>query len=265
MSEPECTAFLQWALPRLNLRWAGFRKVRGQVCKRLERRIRTLGMTGFGEYRVRLKTDPDEWAVVDAACRITISRFCRDRRVFETIRDHVLPGMARKAEEERRHATCWSVGCGSGEEPYTVRLLWDRHTATRAPLSIVGSDVDAALLARAHHGCYSAGSLREVPRELVVSGFEEKHGLFCIRERHRHGIVFTKHDVRSAPIPGSFDLILCRNLVFTYFEVSLQREVLRRLLLRLRPGGWLVVGAHERLPEATRSIEPVERQVFQKH
>jgi len=51
MHDPDCTAFLQWALPRLDLRWAGFRKVRTQVCKRLKRRIRLLGLSGFTAYR----------------------------------------------------------------------------------------------------------------------------------------------------------------------------------------------------------------------
>ena len=75
MHDPDCTAFLQWALPRLDLRWAGFRRVRTQVCKRLKRRMHLLGLPGFVAYRDRLEADPDEWRVVDDCCRITNARF----------------------------------------------------------------------------------------------------------------------------------------------------------------------------------------------
>jgi len=56
----DCTAFLEWALPRLELRWPGFRKVRRQVCKRLTRRMRDLGLDSFAAYRARLEADPTE-------------------------------------------------------------------------------------------------------------------------------------------------------------------------------------------------------------
>ena len=57
----DCTAFLQWALPRLGMRWLGFRKVRGQVCKRVRRRLKNLGLDGFAAYRAYLETHDDEW------------------------------------------------------------------------------------------------------------------------------------------------------------------------------------------------------------
>ena len=75
MSDADCTAFLQWALPRLNLRWPGFRKVHRQVCKRLKRRMSELQLTDFAAYRARLEADPAEWQILDQSCHITISRF----------------------------------------------------------------------------------------------------------------------------------------------------------------------------------------------
>lgn len=250
MHDPECTSFLHWALPRLDLRWVGFRKVRKQVCKRLKRRIRQRGLSGFAAYRDLLDADPDEWRVLDHSCRITISRFFRDPRVFEILCDCVLPGIAQRARNQQRDARCWSAGCASGEEPYTLRLLWDLKTGTTARLSIVATDVDDAVLARARKGCYSEASLRALPPDLVAHGFEKDDHLFRILERHRRDITFMHHDLRSDAIPGLFDLILCRNLAFTYFAPRLQCQVLQRLVERLRPKGWLVIGAHERLPDA---------------
>ena len=95
MQDKECVQFLQWALPRLSLRWAGFRKVRRQVCKRIQRRIRTIGLADTNAYRKLLETDKEEWQVLDELCRITISRFFRDREVFDCLGAHVLPQLAR--------------------------------------------------------------------------------------------------------------------------------------------------------------------------
>jgi hypothetical protein len=62
MKDSDCIAFLQWALPCLGHRWPGYRKVRRQVCKRVDRRIRALGLAGIEEYRAYLETHRDEWA-----------------------------------------------------------------------------------------------------------------------------------------------------------------------------------------------------------
>lgn len=123
MSDPDCTAFLQWALPQLDLNWPGFRKVRRQVCKRLRRRMSELELADFAAYRARLESDPAEWQVCDECCHITISRFFRDRRVFEVLRDRVLRDIAPRAQREHRDVRIWSAGCASGEEPYTLKIL----------------------------------------------------------------------------------------------------------------------------------------------
>ena len=90
MTDSDCVEFLQWALPRLKMRWPGFRKVRKQVGKRIRRRMRDLKLNGLSDYRCYLETHADEWARLDEICRITISRFYRDKGVFDELRDTVL-------------------------------------------------------------------------------------------------------------------------------------------------------------------------------
>jgi len=177
--------------------------------------------------------------------------------VFEILGERILPGIAQRARDQQRDAQCWSAGCASGEEPYTLRLLWDLQTEATARLSIVATDIDEALLARARHGCFPRGSLRELPPDLIARGFEECDQVFRLIERHRRDIAFTPHDVRSAAIPGLFDLILCRNLAFTYFAPRLQCQVLEQIIAKLRPHGWLVIGAHERLPRPAAGLVPL--------
>ncbi|MFB3131394.1 MAG: CheR family methyltransferase, partial [Rhodothermales bacterium] len=123
MKDTACVDFLQWALPKLHMRWPGFRKVRRQVCKRVRRRMRTLGLDHTEAYRAYLEAHPDEWDVLDAMCRITISRFYRDRGVFDLLRATLLPQRAQRATDETT-LRCWSAGCASGEEVYTLKILW---------------------------------------------------------------------------------------------------------------------------------------------
>jgi chemotaxis protein methyltransferase CheR len=253
VSDRDCVAFLQWALPQANLRWPGFRKVRGQVCKRLKRRMNELGLEDFAAYRARLRADATEWVHFDACCRITISRFFRNARVFETLRRDVLPEIGACAARAERDARVWSAGCASGEEPYTLKILWDLEVARAFPevsLSVVGTDIDEAMLARARAGYFAAASLRELPPHLVDQAFDQAGSRFCFMPRHRFGIEFRRQDLRTEMPALAFDLILCRYLAFTYFAMPLQVELRDRMVDRLSAHGYLVVGTHERLPDS---------------
>lgn len=252
MADDDCIEFLQWALPRIGLRWAGFRKVRRQVCKRLKRRMSELGLEGFPAYRERLQMDPEEWRTLDECSHITISRFLRDKGVFEALRTRVLSEIAARAKHEARGVRCWSAGCASGEEPYTLKILWDLEIAGacgEVAFSIIATDIDLTMLERAREGCFPASSLRELPPHLVSQAFERVGNRFCVRARHREGVTFQMQDLRSEAPPGPFDLVLCRYLAFTYFAPPQQQQVLARIAERLSPNGYLVIGTHEQLPE----------------
>ncbi len=241
MSDAGCVAFLQWALPRLRLRWPGFRRVRRQVCRRVAGRVRELGLPDLASYRTFLESQPAEWEVLDRLCRVTISRFYRDRAVWEALAREVLPALG---PEPR----AWSAGCASGEEAYTLALLWE--------LRIVATDVDEAVLRRARAGVYAAGSLKKLPPELRDRGFLPEGVRWKIRPEIAACVSFLRHDVRAGAPDGPFDLVLCRNLAFTYFDEELQCDVAATLASALRPGGALVVGAHERLPDGATGFEP---------
>ena len=224
MENKDCTAFLQWALPQLGLRWPGFHKVRGQVCKRLTRRMHAIGLSDFATYRARLEGDPSERRVRDEYCHITISRFFRDQDVFEILRRQVLPDIALRAARQGRNADAWSAGCASGEEAYTLKILWDIEVTRAYPnvaLSILGSDVDKAMLARAGEGCFEPTSLRELPLPLIEKAFDRVGSQYRIKPRHRENISFTDRDLRSQMPSQLFDLILCRYVAFTYFAIPL--------------------------------------------
>lgn len=252
MRDQDCVDFLQWCLPRMGLRWAGFRKVRGTVCKRVSRRIRGLGLAGPGAYRAYLADNPGEWSHLDTFCRIPISRFYRDRGVFEAIERNLLPALAaRAAAGGDPTVRCWSAGCASGEEPYTLAILWHCGLQGRFPdvkLEITATDADTVMLERAKRGCYGDGSLRELPVPYRACAFFHHDGLHCLRTDLKAAVRFEQQDIRKGIPPGPFDLILCRNLVLTYFDGAMRDVCLRQITQRLTTGGFLITGAHERFP-----------------
>jgi chemotaxis protein methyltransferase CheR len=265
MRDADCILFLQWALPQLNMHWPGFRRVHHQVCKRVKRRINALGLNGFGSYRQRLEADPQEWRILDQCSHITISRFFRDRAVFECLCRSVLPAIAERGRSERRQAHCWSAGCASGEEPYSIRILWNLVVRGASDeLSVIATDVDEALLRRARDGCYGQNSLRENPPELTSQAFARAGSRFCVRPQYREGVKFLKQDLRSEAPPGPFDIILCRNIAFTYFAPVLRQEVLTIIADSLVPNGFLVVGTHEEVEDGRFVSAPGMSHIFTK-
>ena len=179
--------------------------------------------------------------------------------MFASLERDVLLALARAAAGEGRSLAAWSAGCASGEEPYTLALIWSFGVAPAYPgleMEILATDVDPVVLERAQRGCYEPGSLRDVPEDRRLRGFDVEHGLFHVRPELRRCVTLVRHDVRSGAPGGPFDLVLCRNLAFTYFDLELQADVCATLAGCLRVGGALVVGIHESLPDRAAGLVP---------
>jgi chemotaxis protein methyltransferase CheR len=207
--------------------------------------------------------------LLDGFCRIPISRFYRDRGVFDHIARKILPDLAASAAARgEREIRCWCAGCASGEEAYTLVMLWRHRPRARPsdpPLRIVATDVDERVLERARAAGYAASSLKELPRSWIETDFTARGDDYALRHELRAGVEFRCEDVRSAQPPGPFRLILCRNLVFTYFDDALQRRVLGEMLKRLAIGGVLVTGKQEPLPETSRLVASAPRTGVYRH
>jgi chemotaxis protein methyltransferase CheR len=254
VQDTECIEFLQWALPRLQLRWGGCRKVRRQVCKRVGRRIRELGLDGVEAYRARLDADPSEWAVLDDLTRITISRFFRDCDVFTYLCETVLPEL--HAQLAPQAVRIWSAGCAGGEEAYTLAIAArERGIGVR----ILGTDRDEHQLARAYAARYSGGCLKDLPAAWRASAFDEVGDELVLRHELFANVEFRRQDIRREMPAGPFHLILCRYLAFTYFDAGLQREIAKGFLRRIARDGYLALGKHESWPADLPGMDEARR------
>jgi chemotaxis protein methyltransferase CheR len=93
-----------------------------------------------------------------------------------------------------------------------------------------------------------------VPEAWRARAFDRDGATWRVRDELRAAVSFRREDLRTSAPDGPFDVVLCRNLAFTYFDEPLQRAVADRIVLRLRPGGLLVLGSHERLPDGVPGV-----------
>jgi chemotaxis protein methyltransferase CheR len=130
---------------------------------------------------------------------------------------------------------------------------------------ILASDADANLLRRAQVAHYRFSSLRELPTAWRRRAFVPEGDGYCLKAEYRQGVRFECQDLLHQCPCSPFDLILCRNLVFTYFNESLQLGILNRLVGLIHQGGALLIGNHERLPPNSALMPwPGVRNSFQK-
>jgi chemotaxis methyl-accepting protein methylase len=233
--------------------WAGYRKVRRGVKKRLRRHMVQIGCKTIDDYLRRLDSQPTEKAVCEACLLVTISRFFRDRQLWQDLQDRLLPELVRGFEDPLR---IWTAGCAGGEEAYSLAIIWE-EMARPATLELLATDIQAECLRRAREGVYGLSSLKELPQELRSVYFSSRKGgrQFSIKTRHLIPIGWQQHDLLHPPPPGRFHMILLRNNLLTYHRGPRLRSSLERILSVLAPGGYLVVGSHEKPAGTAYRIE----------
>jgi chemotaxis protein methyltransferase CheR len=259
--------FLKESAPLFGLQWRPFQR-RG-VRRKIERRIVEVGFSHFEEYLLKVQKDPKEQSHLSKILTVTISRFFRDKEVFDFLENFIIPTII-KNKKEKDEFKIWSIGCASGEEPYGFLLLWKEKFEKHFPqihLSILATDINEALLKRAKEGKYKRSSLKEVPEEVLRRFFKIENGFYILDRSIRESMEFKKHDIiHEEPFFG-MDSVFCRNLAFTYFSKESQMRVLKKIGRSLNEEGYLIIGKDESLPLTYPTlfvpIFPTER-IYQK-
>jgi len=230
------------------------------MCKRIDHRLGDLSLSDVSAYRAYLNDHPSEWGVLESLSWIPISRFYRDKGLFQLLEGEILPHLARNAVAGGRQGLrCWSIGCASGEEPYTLAILWKTALEPLFPplrFRVLATDIDPHAIERARRGCYARSSLKELPGGWQTTAFDPGPEGFTLKAIYRELVAFDVQDVRHAAPDGVFDVVLCRYLAFTYFDDWQQRDVLARIDNTLVPGGALVIGGMESLPSGVTTLTP---------
>ena len=173
--------------------------------------------------------------------------FFRDRAPFDLLARHALPKLAARRDPGRR-IRIWSAGCSTGQEVYSIAMLFAENPDKWRgwTIDVLGSDVSAGVVDRARSGTYTQF---EVQRGLginqMIRWFEECDDGWRAVEPLRKVVRFQVHNLmESPPHPGDFDIVLCRN-VLLYLTPEKRRIAFDRLASALAPDGWLMLGAGE--------------------
>jgi len=187
--------------------------------------------------------------------------FFRDRGMFDLLATQILPDLAERRSATRR-LSIWSVGCSTGQEAYSLAMMFaEQRTRWRDwTIDILGTDVAPSVIAAAREGNYSQFQIqRGLGVAQMVSFFEETRTGWRAGEALRGMVRFAPHNLlEMPPEPGRFDLVLCRN-VLLYFDRPTRVRAFDRLASALAPDGRLMLGAGETTVGQTEVFMPEKR------
>ena len=239
------------------------------ILRRLHRRLVATDCATLADYFTYLRTHPEEYRLLVQSFLINVTEFFRDPEVFTILRDQALPDLLAYARAHGGVLRCWSTGCASGEEAYSLAMLVAEALGSdleQFQVRIFATDVDPEAIAFARRGVYPVAALANVPEELVSRYFLRDEDHYIAKKRLRSLLVFGQHDLaQRAPFP-QLDLVLCRN-VLIYFTPDLQERALQLFAYALREGGLLVLGKAETPAILTRyfQVQHKAAKVFQRH
>ena len=187
------------------------------------------------------------------------SSFFRDIKPFDQFKSFVLPTLM-KARAQRRQIRIWSAACSSGQEPYTLAMMFAEQKAALADWSfeIVATDLSTEILEKAEAGLYSQFEVqRGLPIQLLLKYFKQQGERWQIDAGLRSRVRFKQFNLLDDPASlGVFDAIFCRN-VLIYFDQATKTQVLERLSRVLAADGYLYLGGAETVLGISERFQPV--------
>jgi two-component system, chemotaxis family, CheB/CheR fusion protein len=241
-------------------------KLSGLV-RRVQKRMQQVGVASYGEYVDFLEVHPDEFLPLFNTVLINVTGFFRDPEAWRALAERILPRIleSKGAGEPIR---CWSAGCASGEEAYTLAILLAEALGDdefRQRVKIYATDADEEALAQARQGSYSAAQVEDVPEALRARYFEQVGERFVFRPDLRRSLIFGRHDLVQDAAISRLDLLVCRNTLM-YFNGEAQAKILSRFHFALGRGGYLFLGKAETLLSHNNSFRPedLKARIFQR-
>ncbi|HUR24443.1 MAG TPA: chemotaxis protein CheB [Candidatus Thermoplasmatota archaeon] len=213
--------------------------------RRLQQRLVARGCRTMDSYLSLLKSDPGELDRLQAAFLIKVSSFTRDPDSWR-----VLARQVRALANLRTQLRGWSAGCATGEEAYTMAVIFARELGFTGatPWKVFATDLDEGALRIARQGRYTADQVRGLAKADLERYFEREPGtgIWRVGKALRGRVVFGRHDLLHDPPLASIDLLACRN-VLIYFKDQEKRRALGRLTTSVNEGGILFLGRSEAL------------------
>ena len=231
---------------------------RTTVLRRIERRMVVTHKPSLAEYVEFLSGDADEASILVKEILIGVTNFFRDPSFFEKLKQKVIYRIVERAGENEP-VRVWSAGCSTGEEAYSLAILFREvldELGVQRDVKIFATDVDTKAIEQAGKGVFTESILDDVSSERLAKFFTKKNDQYTISKEIRRMIIFAPHNMLSDPPFGKLDLISCRN-VMIYFQPVLQRALFGIFHSALKDGGYLFLGKSETAGEYSAVFTPV--------
>lgn len=235
------------------------------VLRRIERRMQVNALRDMPSYAKYLQNHPDETPNLLADMLIGVTNFFRDREAFEALERDIVPALyEEKAQAEDKSLRIWSAACSTGEEAYSLGMLFSDYAQIRphhddeVHLQLFATDIDDRSLEAARTGVYPEAIITDVPPMRLRQYFVKEQNHYRMQKELRERILFARHNILRDPPFSRLDLISCRNLMI-YLDRDIQIEVLRMFHFALNAGGYLFLGSSETADACSQLFEPVDK------
>jgi two-component system CheB/CheR fusion protein len=221
------------------------------LVRRIEKRMLVCGAESLESYLRQLSTDPEEVKALFKDLLIGVTSFFRDKEAFDVLREQVVAPLV-AASDPDRPIRVWIAGCSTGEEAYSVAMLFqeERERSGRVPdIQLFATDIAREAIDTARSGSYPANIAGMVPPELLSRYFKRRGERYHVVPAIRDMVVFATHDVLRDPPFFKLDLICCRNLLI-YMSQEIQKKLLPLFFSSLRPEACLLLGPSETLGQS---------------
>jgi chemotaxis protein methyltransferase CheR len=235
---------------------------RQMVYSRLSRRLRDVGSTDFGSYLDQLESAPagEEWQAFTNALTTNLTSFFRE--------EHHFPLLAEHAAGRREPLRVWCAAASTGEEPYSIAMtLVETLGARAASATVLATDIDTDVLAKAQAGVYALEQVAKLSRERLrrffLKGVGSHAGKALVRPELTAMAKFAPLNLLSPtwPVDGPFDAIFCRN-VMIYFDKPTQAGILQRFARLMKPDALLFAGHSENFSFVDGTFRPRGQTVY---
>ena len=231
---------------------------RSTILRRIERRMLVTHTSTLAEFARLLGDSPEEVSVLTREIFIGVTNFFRDPAFFEKLKYNAIYKIVEQAKENEP-IRVWSAGCSTGEEAYSIAILFQEvmeELQVKRDVKIFATDVDSRALEQAGRGIYSENIIDDITPDRLARYFLKVGDQYQVSKELRRMIVFATHNMFSDPPFGKLDLICCRN-VMIYFQPVMRRGLCAIFHQALKTGGILFLGKSETAGEYVNLFKPV--------
>ena len=220
------------------------------VYRRIERRMGIHKIDKISSYVHFLNENPKEANILFKELMIGVTNFFRDAPLWEKLKDFIIPKIISN-QEEGTVLRAWVAGCSTGEEAYSLAIVFKEallktNSLRNISLQIFATDLDHEAIETARKGLFPANIATDVSPDRLSRFFSKTDDGYRVNTEIREMVVFANHNIIMHPPFTKIDILSCRNLLI-YMDTELQKKLIGLFYYSINNGGIMILGTAETL------------------